>query len=59
MNYHLARVLIVLFASIPVNLLVHMAIGAKGFWVGVLVGFVSFMFADIWYGSRESRDDRS
>ena len=58
MNYHLARVLIVLFASIPVNLLVHMAIGAKGFWVGVLVGFVSFMFADIWYMLCEARSER-
>lgn len=59
MSYQLARFLIVLFMSIPVNLLLQMVVEANGIWSGFLVGVVAFMFADIWYGLCGVHDDRS
>lgn len=59
MNYQLARFLIVLFMSVPVNLLMWMVAEVEGFWSGFLVGFVSFMLADIWYMLCEVRSERS
>lgn len=59
MKNSLARFLIVLFMSVPVNLLLRMVVEVEGFWSGFLVGFVSFMLADIWYMLCEARDERS
>ena len=59
MSYHLARLMVVLLVSIPASLLMRRVVEVEGFWDGFLVGFVAFMFTDIWYMLCEARSERS